>query len=499
MRLTAAPSIRLLIGALLVALAATTLSTAALTPASADSSADGTPQLRREGRWLVDGHGRVVIVHGVNLVWKKAPYAPPATAAGFTAQDADWLETYGFNGARVGMLWAGVTPEAPGVADPAYFAKWDGVTDLLARRGIWTLFDGHQDQWHEQYGGEGAPAWAAKRPALFALAPPLNLPFPQGYWTPEVSTVFDSFWANRGGLLDGWTAYWRLVAEHYRDQPYSMGYDLFNEPWAGLEWAACLTLGCRPTYTRELQPAFTKALAQVRSADPDNMVWWEPQQFAGGQMLNSYFTAVPGERNLGLSWHNYCPQVFLESTGLPGGNVGRCRAFSQNRAAHALDQGSRMDAATLMTEFGATDNVEAIGIDVDVAADNLMGWTYWAYKHWDDPTTADHAQGLFVDDADLSTVKQDKLRALVETYPQATAGTPQHYAYDPDSGVFDYRYTADPSVTAPTDIFVSPLTTAHGYTVRLSNARVVEKSAAHLLVEALGPGTVEVHLTPNPA
>ena len=24
-----------------------------------------------------------------------------------------------------------------------------------------------------------------------------------------------------------------------------------------------------------------------------------------------------------------------------------------------------------------------------------MGWTYWAYKHWDDPTTADASQGMF--------------------------------------------------------------------------------------------------------
>ena len=53
-----------------------------------------------------------------------------------------------------------------------------------------------------------------------------------------------------------------------------------------------------------------------------------------------------------------------------------------------------------------------------------MGWTYWAYKRWDDPTTADTSQGLFADDSDLSTVKTDKLRQLVRTYPQATAGIP---------------------------------------------------------------------------
>ena len=70
-----------------------------------------------------------------------------------------------------------------------------------------------------------------------------------------------------------------------------------------------------------------------------------------------------------------------------------------------------------------------------------MGWTYWAYKHWDDPTTADDSQGLFTDDADLSTVKMDKLRQLVRTYPQATAGTPTNISYDATTGLFSMTYT----------------------------------------------------------
>ncbi|RYI02713.1 MAG: hypothetical protein EON48_16455, partial [Acetobacteraceae bacterium] len=311
-------------------------------PAMPAQATDDPPQLRREGRWLVDPQGRKVIVHGVNLVYKRPPYAPPATAAGFTRADADFLRRHGFNGARIGMLWAGVTPKKPGVADPGYFKRWDRVLGMLAKRGVWLMLDGHQDMWHETYGGEGAPDWAVRRPAPYNLLPPVNLPFPQGYWTAEVSTVFDNFWANKGGLLDAWAAYWQRVAERYRRQPMLMGYDLMNEPWAGMEWQTCLLTGCRSTYPRELQPAYTQGLRAVRRADRRNIVWWEAQQFTAGQKLDSYFTPVKGERNLGFSYHNYCPDVFLESQGIPGGRVENCIAYTDDRNQHGLRQGREM-------------------------------------------------------------------------------------------------------------------------------------------------------------
>lgn len=76
------------------------------------------PQLRRKGRWLVDGQGRVVIIHGLNLVYKRRPYAPPDAVTGFQVRDANWLARHGFNGARIGTLWSGLTPDAPGKARP---------------------------------------------------------------------------------------------------------------------------------------------------------------------------------------------------------------------------------------------------------------------------------------------------------------------------------------------------------------------------------------------
>ncbi|MBV6728443.1 glycoside hydrolase family 5 protein [Nocardioides daeguensis] len=458
---------------------------AAAPGAAADD--DGPPQLRREGRWLVDEQGRVVIVHGFNLVWKLDPYVPPDSVEGFRAADARWLAEHGFNGVRLGTMWAGITPDAAGVGDPSYRARWQRVMDLLAERGIWMQLDMHQDQWHETYGGEGVPDWALHRPAVLGLLPAVNLPFPLGYWTPENSLVFDQFWANRWGGIDDWAAAWQVAAGWWKDQPRLMGYDLINEPWMGLEWLSCFTGGCAGAYQRELQPAYEKVTRAIRQVDPDNVVWWEPQQLAAGRPVPTYLRPMAGETQLGYSWHNYCQDVFLESQGLPVGDVENCWKFSRERTTTALAQAATMQAAPLMSEWGATDNPRAVEIDAAVADEHLMGWTHWAYKQWRDPTTADDAQGLFRDDADFGSVKQDKLRLLVRTYAQATAGTPLQMRFDPDSGAFAYRYRSN-GLSAPTEIFVSPLHYPHGYDVAVDGGRWAPGTAGRIEVRPDVPG-----------
>ena len=140
------------------ALVAACLGGAALLGPSADAA--GTPpQLRHEGRWLVDGSGRTVLLHGVNAVWKHAPYVAPDNAAGFGAKDADFLAGNGFNAVRLGVLFAGVMPQ-PGVIDPAYLDKVDRIVKLLAARHIYVLLDFHQDDYNEKFTGEGMPAWS---------------------------------------------------------------------------------------------------------------------------------------------------------------------------------------------------------------------------------------------------------------------------------------------------------------------------------------------------
>jgi endoglycosylceramidase len=115
----------------------------------------------------------------------------------------------------------------------------------------------------------------------------------------------------------------------------------------------------------------------------------------------------------------------------------------------------------------------------------------------DDPTTADTKQGIFFDDADLSSVKPDKLRQLVRTYPQATAGRDLSYHYDVATGAFTMSYTGDASIDAPTRIFVSPITAPNGYTV-VSSHGTVTKDGSYVDVDAPTNDQVTISITPLP-
>src|SRR5436189_196663 len=158
-------------------------------PAAA-AAAPAAP-LTHAGRWITDAHGRVVILHGTNMVYKLAPYYP--AAAGFDAKDAAFLRSIDFNAVRVGVIWTAVEPQ-PGVYDDAYLQQIEQTVALLARKGIVSLLDFHQDMYNEKYQGEGFPDWAVQDDGL------PNEPkagFPDNYFVnPALQRAFDNFGAN---------------------------------------------------------------------------------------------------------------------------------------------------------------------------------------------------------------------------------------------------------------------------------------------------------------
>ena len=476
---------------------------AARTAAPLRRTAGGPEQLRRAGGWLVDSRGRVVILHGVNAVWKHAPYAPPATAAGFTAADADWLAANGFNAVRLGVLFAGVMPQ-PHVIDTAYLDKVDRVVQLLASRGIYVLIDFHQDLFAARYQGEGFPDWAAKPGGLDRVA---AAGFPYNYLVPPVNTAFDRFWEDSSGVQADYTAAWQAVAARWRNQDHLMGYDLINEPWPGQHWPACAEpAGCAGFEATRLAPLYERLRSGIRKVDADNIVWFEPQILFDFGSRSHLGEQPVDDAQIGLSFHDYClPKTLLQAVGLRKLNA--CAALEQRVFRNAGNTAAQLESASLLSEFGASDDVADTGRVAAMADQNLMGWMYWSYKDWGDPTTqarGSRAQGMFADDARLSTVKTGKLDALERPFPQAIAGTPIGYGYDEASSTFALSYStrmAGTNQTVPaglaTDIFVPARRFPAGYAVAVDGGRVVSQpDAAHLLIEANdGARVVSVRLT----
>ncbi|HUS23861.1 MAG TPA: cellulase family glycosylhydrolase [Candidatus Binatia bacterium] len=489
---------------LAIALALSACSDGGVAPPEGSGQAGGPQQLRRDGRWLVDRDGRVVLMHGVNLVWKNAPFVPADTPAGFRAADAAWLESHGFNSARIGVLWSGVSPQQ-GAIDASYLAAWDRIVQLLAAHRVWMLFDFHQDMLGPKYQGEGVPDWAVDAlagPATEALGAP-TFGFPFNYFTPQVSEAFDNLWAEQGPIWDSHRDAWKAVAARWKSQPYSMGYDLLNEPWPGIEWSSCIVppmVGCGDTDTSELQPFFENAIAGIRQVDRDNLVWLEPQTLSGGTGNPTGFEPIEGESQLGYSFHNYCGiSTVLQSAQFPVPapvvEEQGCEFIDGNVFDNARSRGDALGAVEMLTEFGATDDPVVLERVTRLADQHLVGWHYWQYKEWADPTTQSQdsgAQGIFADDEDLSTAKLDKLKFLQRTYPQATAGEPVSMTFDPETAQFDYTYKPH-AATAPTEIYVPvALHYPAGYTVEVTGATVTSAANAPVLVLENVAGATEV-------
>src|ERR1019366_10032490 len=136
-----------------------------------------------QGGFIYDQYGRVVILHGVNAVYKRPPYelsVDPGKPWNVTSKDAAAITGLGFNIVRLGIIWAGIEPGTlkandPGICTPGtpsdphqwsqgvvnrYLAKVQQTVDLLAHAHVYTLLDMHEDVYSTGFRGEGAPPWA---------------------------------------------------------------------------------------------------------------------------------------------------------------------------------------------------------------------------------------------------------------------------------------------------------------------------------------------------
>ena len=486
--MTAGRAPRLAVGLAWVALAAGL--------GASPAAARAARPLGHAGRWLTDGQGRVVILHGLNMVYKLAPYQP--AAAGFDDDDARFLAGHGFNAVRLGVIYAAVEP-SPGRYDDRYLAGIAATVRTLARHGVRTLLDFHQDQYNERFHGEGFPAWAVQDDGL-PNAPDRGFP---GNLTgmPALQHAYDHFWADAPGpggvgLQERYAAAWGHVAARFRGDPAVLGYDLFNEPWPGTEWTPCaLPAGC-PAFDAVLGRLQREAIVAIRRADVRHLVFYEPD------LLFNFGTPTHlpalGDPRLGMSFHDYCP---------PGRSD--CRSFEDGILAHGGARSAQTGDALLVTEWGSAADVADLERVAGLADAHQASWLEWAYCGCGDPTGAapPDLEGLVFHPRrppSGANVRLPALRALDRAYPQAIAGTPTRYAFDPATRTFTLSYATRPprgrlAPGATSEVFLPALHYPRGWRVSVTGAQVVGRRTGQLLRLRARPRSTRVRVRVIPS
>lgn len=490
------------------------------------------------GPFLRDAYGRALILHGVNAVYKVPPYE--LTASTFSDTDASKMAALGFDVVRLGIVWKGLEPGSlpvnsaktctegiagdPGQYDQTtltgYLAGIDRTVSLLASHGIYALVDMHQDVYNEYFAGEGAPDWAVCTNGI----PPTNTGNWSGnYFTPAVGTAFEHFWNNdvAGGLQQNYDAVWAAVASHFADNPWVIGYDVFNEPFsseiatavgneafdAKLEcfYTGTATPGqvsgtgaplvCPPT-----DPA-QGAVAGIEKSDPNHLVFYEPDVANDFGAVN-WVGAMPFGR-LVLDFHDYClasaGQAYYDFNSSPMCADPEAVVMQQQQRARAAASTTQQPGGPgwFMSEFGSGEDSTDLSRVANLADENLVGWSYWQWKQYHDPTGGS-TEALV---SDAGVIDPIKAAVLVRPYAQAVAGTPTAMAWDAAAKTFTLTYAPDHTVVAPTVVFV-PVDAfydvfPHGYCPVVTGATVSSApSADHLLLTNVASASqVTLHLS----
>lgn len=382
----------------------------------------------RAGRWIVDTAGRVVVLRGMNMVAKRPPYLP--SRLGFGGDDARWLREQGFTAVRLGVIASGVAPTGRGSFDEAYLDDIAATVRQLNAAGLATLIDLHQDYYTESTGGEGFPGWLThKRAGLSTL----------GLGRADAGP-FDGLWANAGGVQDDIAGVWEHIAARLRGEPGILGYDLFNEPYPGSRVDECARVdGCPGFDTGVLRPFFQRLTAGVRAADPGRLVFVEPGvNFNQGA---ASWIGDTGDAKTGFSFHVYCSPVTVAAP---------CTTRQPLAFANAERQIVAGRQTSLLTEFGATDDLGRLRAVLDDADRVMVGWLHWSYFN-QDPCCARPHEGLVRSLAQApgpATVKADKLAVLARPGPVLIAGTPRGWSWDGSTGRLEVHWSTTPPARA---------------------------------------------------
>ena len=466
--------------------------------------------------------GRYTIFHGVNVVVKLPPFIPDTEKfdpyVSFTDKDIEILKRLGMNLVRLGVIWESIE-YAEGSYNETHLQKMSDIVDKLEAAGITVIIDAHQDMFSRLFCGEGAPKFYTEKltytkdcntnliSRFFGLVTaciPLSVNnwgynqegFPEiedcvagsfidYHKSPELMSIYDSFFKNQNGVLDAFVGFWKFVAQKFKGRKNVLGYDIWNEPWASNLWTDLKSLIPGYVDNNILINFYSHIDAGIAEIDPDYTMLFQPIPFPdtlplfGGHALSTFKTAPVDTtiRKQMFNVHAYCcaaDQNVCKDGEPKAADYGRCSSFHDRKLEKNKKQAGEMGIPVIVTEFGACSSSKACYLEMlgfEKAADKyLTSWAYWMYKSYNDHTTtaAEGQEGIFNDDGTIQNMKE---KALTRTYIQYYQGIPQEFNFNDNTKEFNAIFKYDKSINSPSVLYLNKdLYYKNGYKLKVMDA-----------------------------
>jgi aryl-phospho-beta-D-glucosidase BglC (GH1 family) len=325
--------------------ASTAILAALLLPSAFMSGQQGF--VHTSGTEIVDGHGKPLILRGINLGnWFEpegymfhfdgGPQSPreiedltreligPIEAEDFWAKwretyitqaDIDLIKAMGFNSVRVPIHWKFFQANYQG------FELLDKLVGWARKDGIYIIIDMHCAP-----GGQTGT----------------NIDDSYGYpW------LYTSKYAQ--GVFYG---DWQRIADHYRNEPMILGYDLLNEPIPDFP--------ALQRYNKDLEPMYKTLAGIIRAVDRNHIL------ILGGAQWDSNFKVFgpPFDKNVVYTFHKYWT------------------ATDKSVIQEYLNFRDKYHVPIWLGESGENKD-EWIAAFVKTLEENHVGWCFWPYKKMD--------------------------------------------------------------------------------------------------------------------
>jgi len=274
------------------------------------------------GPYLRDQYSRVVILHGVNAVYKLAPYeltVTPGQPNTFDAADARTIARSASTSCASGCSGrasnrAPAARTSPPSARPARrrtptctrrppcaptWQRWPRWWTCSVATASTPCSTCTRTSTTASTGVRGAPAWAVCTDGLPIVA--LGGRWSQNYHNPTLDIAVAHFWGNdvTGDLQGEYDRVWGAVAHSFADNPWIAGYDPYNEPFSReyrLDDTVSFAIDLECFYTGRARPGRLAAddkpivcpksdprngvVPTIEAADPHHLVFIEPDIYS---------------------------------------------------------------------------------------------------------------------------------------------------------------------------------------------------------------------------